>query len=119
VRAAYHDACHLAHAQGVRAQPRALLATVPDLEFVEIPDTDQCCGSAGIYNLTEPQAADEIGRRKADNVAATRADLLVTANPGCALQIAKLLRADGRAIRTAHPIEALDASIRGVPLGRR
>src|SRR5262249_34696044 len=92
-RAAYHDACHLAHAQGVRAQPRSLLAAVPGLELVEIPEAEQCCGSAGTYNLTEPEAADRIGARKADNVLATRADLLVTANPGCALQIAKLLRA--------------------------
>jgi glycolate oxidase iron-sulfur subunit len=103
----------------VRAQPRALLATVPGLDLVEIPDADQCCGSAGIYNLTEPEAADEIGRRKAENVRATRADILVTANPGCALQIAKLLRARGGDLRTAHPLEVLDASIRGVPLSRR
>jgi glycolate oxidase iron-sulfur subunit len=118
-RAAYHDACHLAHAQGIRAEPRALLATVPGLELVEIPDGDQCCGSAGIYNLTEPEAADQIGARKVENVLSTRADLLVTANPGCALQIGKHLRARGRPLPTAHPLEILDASIRGVPLKTR
>src|SRR6185369_11752908 len=84
---AYHDACHLAHAQGVRAQPRALLRAIPGLELREVAGAEQCCGSAGVYNLVEPESADEIGRRKAENVAAVGADLLVSANPGCTLQI--------------------------------
>jgi glycolate oxidase iron-sulfur subunit len=113
VRVAYHDACHLAHAQGIRQQPRALLRTIPGLEVLEIPDGDQCCGSAGTYNLTEPDAANEIGERKVTNLLTTRPELLVTANPGCALQIRKILRTRGVALRTAHPIELLDASIRG------
>jgi len=116
VRVAYHDACHLAHAQGIRAQPRALLRGIPGLTLVEIPDGDQCCGSAGTYNLTEPQAANAIGERKVDNVLSTRAQLLAAANAGCTLQIQKLLRARGATLPAAHPIEILDAAIRGVPL---
>jgi glycolate oxidase iron-sulfur subunit len=115
-RVAYHDACHLAHAQGIRAQPRALLRGIPGLELVEIPDGDQCCGSAGTYNLTEPQAANAIGERKVDNVVSTGAQVLAAANAGCTLQIQKLLRARGATMPAAHPIEILDAAIRGVPL---
>jgi len=112
-RVAYHDACHLAHAQGIRRQPRALLQGIPGLTLLEIPDGEQCCGSAGTYNLMEPEAADEIGERKVSNVLRTGADLLAAANPGCVLQIRKLLRARGADLPAAHPIELLDASIRG------
>jgi glycolate oxidase iron-sulfur subunit len=114
LRAAYHDACHLAHAQRVRAEPRMLLGTIPALELVEIADADQCCGSAGVYNLLEPASAREIGRRKANNVLAASPQLLVSANPGCTLQISMLLRERGQHVPTAHPIELLDASIRGI-----
>jgi glycolate oxidase iron-sulfur subunit len=114
-RVAYHDACHLSHAQGIRRQPRALLQAIPGLQLCEIPDGDQCCGSAGIYNLVQPEAADEIGARKAINVMSTRPDLMATGNPGCTLQIRKILRARGQDLPAAHPIELLDASIRGVP----
>jgi glycolate oxidase iron-sulfur subunit len=110
---AYHDACHLAHAQSIRQQPRALLGTIPQLELKEIPDGEQCCGSAGIYNLIEPASADEVGARKAASVCATGATVLASANPGCTLQIQKLLRARGVTLRCAHPIELLDASLRG------
>ena len=116
LRVAYHDACHLAHAQGIRAAPRALLRQIPGLELLEIPNGDQCCGSAGIYNLIEPASADEIGERKASNVLSTGADLLASANPGCTLQIGKLLRARGAELPAAHPIEILDASLSGRPL---
>jgi glycolate oxidase iron-sulfur subunit len=109
----YHDACHLAHAQGIRAEPRALLRAIPGLELVELPEGESCCGSAGIYNLVEPESADEIGSRKADQVEAARADLLVSANPGCTLQIQKILRARGVDLPARHPIELLDASISG------
>jgi glycolate dehydrogenase iron-sulfur subunit len=112
---AYHDACHLAHAQGVRAEPRALLRAIPGLEVKEIAHGEQCCGSAGIYNLIEAASADEIGRRKAAAVRAAGAPLLVSANPGCTLQIQKLLRADGVALPAVHPIELLDASLRADP----
>jgi glycolate oxidase iron-sulfur subunit len=111
-RVAYHDACHLAHAQKIRSAPRQLLRGIPELDLVEVPDGDQCCGSAGIYNLIQPESADEIGSRKVANVLSTKADLLASANPGCTLQIQKILRASGRKLRAAHPIEILDMSLR-------
>jgi glycolate oxidase iron-sulfur subunit len=110
---AYHDACHLAHAQGIRAQPRALLAGIPDLEVREIADPEICCGSAGIYNLLRPEAARELGERKARDVLATGADLLVTSNPGCLMQVRAAARRLGTDLATAHIVELLDASIRG------
>jgi glycolate oxidase iron-sulfur subunit len=112
LQVAYHDACHLAHAQRIRAQPRALLAGIPGLRLMEIPDGDQCCGSAGIYNLVEPESAAQIGGRKVDNILSVGADLLASANPGCTLQASKILRERGVDVRAAHPIEILDASIR-------
>jgi glycolate oxidase iron-sulfur subunit len=116
VTAAYHDACHLGHAQRITAQPRDLLRGVPGLVLAEIADAGTCCGSAGIYNLVQPEAAAELGTRKARAVAATGADLLVSANPGCSLQIAQALAAAGRPMPVAHVAEVLDASIRGLPL---
>ncbi|RVX38159.1 glycolate oxidase iron-sulfur subunit [Nonomuraea polychroma] len=113
---AYHDACHLAHAQGVRAQPRELLSGIPDLELREIPESAICCGSAGTYNIFQPQAARDLGDRKAKAVGSTRAELLVSANPGCTMQIAAAMRRDGAEIRVAHTAEVLDASLRGVSL---
>jgi glycolate oxidase iron-sulfur subunit len=115
-RVAYHDACHLAHAQRIRAAPRQLLRGIPELQIVDIPDGEQCCGSAGIYNLIQPESANEIGTRKADNVLLTHPDILASANPGCTLQIQKILRERGQVLRAAHPIEILDASIGGTPL---
>jgi glycolate oxidase iron-sulfur subunit len=112
-RVAYHDACHLAHAQRVRSQPRQLLRGIPGLELVEIPDGEQCCGSAGIYNLVESESADEIGARKVENVLKTKSDILASANPGCTLQIQKILRQRGLILPAAHPVEILDASISG------
>jgi glycolate oxidase iron-sulfur subunit len=114
ISVAYHDACHLAHAQGVRAQPRQSLAAVPDLQVREIGESEICCGSAGIYNLLQPEAAVELGDRKAGNVLATGADLLVTSNPGCMLQIKASLRSRGTDLPMAHVAEVLDASIRGL-----
>jgi glycolate oxidase iron-sulfur subunit len=110
-RVAYHDACHLAHAQGIRSQPRELLSSIPGLTLCEIPNGDQCCGSAGTYNLFEPESSIEIGERKVDNVLSTHPDILASANPGCTLQIQSLLRKRNIALRAAHPIEILDASI--------
>jgi glycolate oxidase iron-sulfur subunit len=114
-RVAYHDACHLAHAQGVRAQPRTVLRRIPDLDLVDITESDVCCGSAGIYNLVAPQAADDLGDRKAASVLASDADLLTAGNGGCLLQIRAALRRSGHPLPVVHPIELLDASIRGVP----
>jgi glycolate oxidase iron-sulfur subunit len=115
-RVAYHDACHLAHAQGVRLQPRAVLRRIPELDLVEIAESDVCCGSAGIYNLVAPQAADDLGNRKAANVAASGADLLTAGNGGCLLQIEAALRRSGHPLPVVHPVELLDASIRGIPV---
>jgi glycolate oxidase iron-sulfur subunit len=116
VRVAYHDACHLAHAQGIREAPRRLLASIPGLTLLEIPDGDQCCGSAGVYNLMEPASANEIGARKVENVLSTKPDLLASANPGCTLQIRKILAERGLSIAAAHPMEILAASIEGRPI---
>ncbi|WP_336204798.1 (Fe-S)-binding protein [Nonomuraea sp. LPB2021202275-12-8] len=113
---AYHDACHLAHAQGVRAQPRELLRGIPGLELREVPDSAICCGSAGTYNVFQPEAARELGDRKAKSVGSTGAELLVSANPGCTMQIVAAMRRGGADIRVAHTAEVLDASLRGVSL---
>ncbi|MEU7901544.1 heterodisulfide reductase-related iron-sulfur binding cluster [Actinoplanes sp. NPDC049118] len=113
---AYHDACHLAHAQGVRAQPRALLRGIPGLEVREIADPEICCGSAGVWNILNPGPAAELGDRKAKDVLATGASLLVTANPGCLMQVASAVRRLGGEIALAHTAEVLDASIRGLPV---
>ena len=116
VTAAYHDACHLAHAQRITRQPRELLRAIPELTLVEVPDAGTCCGSAGVYNLLQPEAAGELGARKAESVRATGAPLLISANPGCSLQIASALAERGERISVAHTAEVLDASIRGRPL---
>jgi glycolate oxidase iron-sulfur subunit len=119
IKLAYHDACHLRHAQRIRAEPRQLLTAIPGLELAELADADQCCGSAGVYNLLQPDSARAIGTRKVDAVLAAAPEVLVSANPGCTLHIQALLRERGRTLRAAHPIEVLDASIRGVPLPDR
>jgi len=113
---AYHDACHLGHAQGIRKQPRQVLKGIPGVEIKEIREAEICCGSAGIYNMVEPEPAAELGERKAKNVLATGARMLVTSNPGCILQIKASLKKMGNDIPTAHPMEVLDASIRGEPV---
>jgi glycolate oxidase iron-sulfur subunit len=113
VTAAYHDACHLAHAQGITRQPRELLRAIPELTLVELADAGTCCGSAGVYNLLLPEAASELGARKAESARATGAPLLISANPGCSLQIASALADRGEHIAVAHTAEVLDASIRG------
>jgi len=115
VTVAYHDACHLAHAQGVRDAPRRLLASVPRLVLREIADGEICCGSAGVYNLLQPRVGRDLGDRKAAAVAATGADLLVSANPGCSMQIAAALRRAGHELPVAHVAEVLDIAIRGAP----
>ncbi len=107
---AYHDACHLAHAQAIRAEPRTVLAGIPGLTVVQPAEWEICCGSAGLYNLLEPEPAAELGRRKVANLAATGATVVVAGNPGCALQIAA--RSEGR-LTVYHPVEILDASISG------
>jgi glycolate oxidase iron-sulfur subunit len=119
LRVAYHDACHLQHAQGVRAQPRALLAQIPGLELVEIPESAICCGSAGIYNLVQPATANELGDRKAGFIAPIRPDVVATGNPGCLLQIQTALARAGQPTPVMHTMQVLDASIRGTSLTRK
>jgi glycolate oxidase iron-sulfur subunit len=119
-RVVYHDACHLAHGQGVRAQPRALLQAIPGLELLTPAESEICCGSAGIYNLVQPEPAAQLGARKVRNIAALTPDMLATANPGCTLQISAAARVLGYKWPVFHPIQLVDASIRGVHLtGRR
>lgn len=115
VTVAYHDACHLAHAQGVREQPRSLLAQVPELTVREIGDPEICCGSAGVWNVLNPEPAAALGERKARTVLDTGAALLVTANPGCLMQISTAARRLGRSLPVAHTAAVLDASLRGLP----
>jgi glycolate oxidase iron-sulfur subunit len=116
LRVAYHDACHLQHAQGVRSQPRAVLGRIPQLELLEIPEAAICCGSAGIYNLVQPEAATELGDRKAGHIAELEADTVVSGNPGCLLQLRSALGRAGQKLPVHHFVELLDASIRGVSL---
>jgi glycolate oxidase iron-sulfur subunit len=116
IRVAYHDACHLAHAQGVRQPPRDLLRSIPGLEILPFAEQEICCGSAGIYNLVEPVTARELGDRKVAHIDAVRPDVIATANPGCTLQMTAAARRLGQVRPICHPIEILDASIRGVDL---
>jgi glycolate oxidase iron-sulfur subunit len=105
--ATYHDACHLAHGQKIRREPRALLARVPGLRLVDLAESELCCGSAGIYNLLEPEMADRLLERKLDRIVETGARVMVTANPGCMLQIAKGARGRGLDLEVLHPVEVL------------
>ena len=113
---AYQDACHLAHAQGIREEPRKLLRGIPGIELKPLTEAELCCGSAGTYNMLQPEPARELGERKAAAVLATGADLMVTANPGCWMQVATTLARMGKRMPVAHTVQVLDASIRGVPV---
>jgi glycolate oxidase iron-sulfur subunit len=114
VRIAFHDSCHLQHAQGVRVQPRSLLAQIPGAQLLDIPESPLCCGSAGIYNLVQPDAAQELGDRKARLIAPLQADVVATGNPGCLLQLQSSLARANQRIPVVHTIQLLDASIRGL-----
>jgi len=109
--ATYHEACHLVHGQGIRREPRALLERIPGLRLVDLAESDLCCGSAGVYNLLEPQMADRLLQRKVDNIAATGATLIIAGNPGCLLQIAKGCRARGLDVEVLHPVELLGRAV--------
>jgi glycolate oxidase iron-sulfur subunit len=113
MRVAFHDSCHLQHAQGVRSQPRQLLANIPGLELAEIPEAAICCGSAGIYNLVQPDAANTLGDRKAQLIAQLNAEVVATGNPGCLLQLQSSLARQGHSTPVVHTIQLIDASIRG------
>ena len=107
VTVTYHDACHLAHGQRIRTQPRDLLRRIPGLRLVELAESDMCCGSAGVYNLLEPGIADELLSRKVDRIVATGASMVATGNPGCLLQIAKGVRERNVAMEVVHPVQLL------------
>ena len=109
----YHDACHLAHAQKVTAPPRALLAGIPGLKLVPLPESDICCGAAGTYNLTQPEMATELAARKLANVASTGAGVCVTGHVGCAMHIGSEASARGQALRVVHPVELLHRAVFG------
>ncbi len=115
IRIAYHDACHLRHAQGIYQQPRDLLAKIPQLDVAEVAESSLCCGSAGVYNMLQPEPAQQLGDRKVGHLLDTRSQAVVSANPGCLLQLMSGLRRRGERIVPAfHMIELLDASIRGL-----
>jgi glycolate oxidase iron-sulfur subunit len=107
----YHDACHLAHGQRVRAEPRALLRRIPGLRVVELAESEVCCGSAGVYNILEPEVAGELGRRKIERIRETGARVVVTGNPGCITQIAGEARRDGLTLEVLHPVELLGRAL--------
>jgi glycolate oxidase iron-sulfur subunit len=111
VTVAYHDACHALRAQHIHAAPRALLSQIPDLRVLEVVEGDRCCGAAGIYAVTQPETAGELGGQKARAVAATGASIVASANPGCSIQLAAHLRAGGHDIEVVHPIELLDRAM--------
>lgn len=115
LRVGYHDSCHLQHAQGIRNPPRAVLRTIPDLEVIDLPDAAICCGSAGIYNLVEPETARQLGDLKVQSLLSTGARMVVSGNPGCLLQLRAGLQRAGQTLPVLHMIELLDASIRGIP----
>lgn len=117
LRVAYHDPCHLQHAQGLREQPRAALRSIPSLELVELPEAALCCGSAGVYNLVQPETAHQLGKRKAEKILAESAQVVATGNVGCQLQISALLNEMGHPLPVMHYMELLDASITGKKIG--
>jgi glycolate oxidase iron-sulfur subunit len=111
IRAVYQDACHLRHAQRVISQPRALLSRIPHLQLVELTYPDQCCGSAGVYNLEHPELSERILRSKIDDIRASGAELIISANPGCILQIQKGLQESGMDIPVKHIAVVLDEAL--------
>jgi glycolate oxidase iron-sulfur subunit len=113
LRVAYHDACHLSQAQGIRSAPRHVLGWIPGLELVELAEPEICCGSAGTYNLTAPAAARDLGRRKAESLLATAPEVLAAGNPGCLLQLRSALSELGVELPGVHPVELLAASVLG------
>ncbi len=113
IRVTYQDACHLGHAQRIKDQPRSVIRQIPGIEFTELTESDVCCGSAGIYNLVQPEMSRKLLARKTSHVEETGAEYIVAGNPGCLLQIEKGIRQKGLKMKTAHPVELLDWSYRG------
>ncbi len=112
IKVAYHDACHLAHAQGVTVQPRRLLSAMEGLELVELPESELCCGSAGSYNIEQPKLAGELGERKAEIARNSGAELVVTGNIGCLMQLKKYLGQGERGLPVLHTVQLLDRAYR-------
>lgn len=112
--ATYHDACHLAHGQGVRSQPRELLRAIPGLKWVALPESETCCGSAGIYNITQPHLARQLLERKWANVSSTTAEILVSGNPGCHAWLEQASREKGQKVKVLHTVEILEAAFSGI-----
>lgn len=113
MKVTYHDACHLAHAQKVTAAPRALLAKIPGLMLLPLPENDMCCGAAGTYNLEHPEMSTRLAHRKLANIATTGAELCITGNVGCAMQIQSQAIAEGKKLKVMHPVELLHAAVFG------
>jgi glycolate oxidase iron-sulfur subunit len=111
-RVTYHEACHLCHGQKITKQPREVLKSIPGLELVELPESTWCCGSAGIYNITQPEMASDLQERKLKNILSTGVDTVATANPGCHLQLVDGARRAGRSLEVAHPISLLARAYR-------
>ncbi len=109
-KVAYDDPCHLLHGQGIKSEPRSLLAAIPELELVELVEADWCCGSAGTYNVTQPELAEKLAHRKAERIRQSGADTVVTANPGCQMQISAGLRAAGMRMPVLHLMDVLDTA---------
>ena len=107
MKVTYHDACHLCHAQQIRSQPRQLLKLIPGLELVPLEESELCCGAAGTYNLTQPEMSERLGKRKMDRIAATGAEIVVTGNVGCILQIARKIKERGSKMTVVHPVDLL------------
>ncbi|HLI62649.1 MAG TPA: glycolate oxidase subunit GlcF [Terriglobales bacterium] len=118
MKVAFHDPCHLQHAQGLTAQPRAMLRTIPGLELLELPESALCCGSAGVYNLLQPETGHQLGERKVAHIVSTPAQAVTTGNPGCQLQLSSLLNEKGHPLPVLHYMELLDVSISGSKDGR-
>jgi glycolate oxidase iron-sulfur subunit len=112
----YQDACHLLHGQKISLQPRQLLRQIPGITLREPIDAALCCGSAGVYNMLQPDVAEELGNQKVDNLLNTGATLIASSNPGCSLQIQKHLEQKGKTVAVMHPIRLLDYAIRGIKL---
>jgi glycolate oxidase iron-sulfur subunit len=108
----YHEACHLCHGQKITAQPRQLLRAIPNLKLVELPESTWCCGSAGIYNIVQPEMADDLLQRKLKHIRSTRCEIVATGNPGCLLQIMNGAKKDGQPLRAVHPITLLAEAYR-------
>lgn len=107
----YQDACHISHGQNIRSAPRNILSKIPGLELIEMKNSDTCCGSAGLYNILQPDLAEDILAKKIESIENTSAECIVAGNPGCLLQIQKGLRERKRNLKIAHPIEILDKSL--------